>query len=79
MLQARCACGIEPDLLAHAYAVFGTNTMDALLEELEHFSLIVRADGRILPTEAGWLMGNALFERLWGLAQEPPLTLHVRA
>ncbi len=79
MLQARCTCGIEPDLLTHAYDVFGTSTMDALLEELEHFSLIVRADGRILPTEAGWLMGNALFERLWGLAQEPPFTLHVSA
>lgn len=67
MLAMRMSKGIAVEevtvvesLLPHAGACF---------EELAGLGLVTYAEGRYLPTQKGWLLGNELFERIWALAE----------
>lgn len=66
MLGARLARGLDPALVSHARDILGQRLDDCLC------GLI--ADGylteALAPTRKGWLLGNELFGRLWGLAHE---------
>lgn len=68
MLGARLVEGLDPGLLGHAREVLPTGALDACLEGLLADGLLSERDGRLAPTESGWLLGNELYERLWDLA-----------
>lgn len=62
MLGMRRSIGVsreEVECVAGAAEVF------ARLEEL---GLVAYADGRLVPTQRGWLMGNEVFAAIWDLA-----------
>ena len=67
MLGARLVAGLRPELVSQAREVFGTR-LDATLEALLVDGLLVERDGRLAPTERGWLLGNELYGALWDLA-----------
>ena len=67
MLGARLVAGLRPELVSQAREVFGTR-LDATLEALLGDGLLVERDGRLAPTERGWLLGNELYGALWDLA-----------
>ena len=53
--------------MVRARELFGArldDTVDALLAR----GLLAERDGRLVPTEQGWLLGNELYGALWGLA-----------
>lgn len=70
MLTARMSKGIPPGLLSHARKVLGCDRVDSELGKLKACGLVEeRPDGNLAPTHAGWLLGNELYEGLWGLSQ----------
>ena len=67
MLGARLVEGLRPELVRRARELFGArldDTVDALLAR----GLLDEKDGRLAPTEQGWLLGNELYGALWDLA-----------
>ena len=68
MLGARLVEGLDLGLLGHAREALPTGALDACLEGLLVDGLLSERDGRLAPTESGWLLGNELYERLWDLA-----------
>lgn len=68
MLGARLVRGLAPDLVARARALFGVR-LDETLADLIGRGLLAERDGRLVPTERGWLLGNELYGALWGLAE----------
>lgn len=67
MLGARLVAGLRPELVSRAREVFGAR-LDGVLEALLGDGLLVERDGRLAPTERGWLLGNELYGALWDLA-----------
>ncbi len=62
MLGMRMSSGVDCDMvraLPEALPVF---------EELREKGLVAEKDGRFVPTERGWLMGNEIFGAIWALA-----------
>ncbi len=77
MLAMRLTAGATSGLLAHARAVLGEERLDAARLWCERRGL-ARADGNSwVPTKDGWLLGNELYGRLWGLADGEVGTLRV--
>lgn len=64
MLGARMACGLDASLVTRARAVMGSELDECLASIIDDGYL----DGRLAPTRKGWLLGNELYGRLWGLA-----------
>ena len=67
MLGARLVEGLRPELVSRARELFGArfdDTIDALLAR----DLLADKNGRLAPTEQGWLLGNELYGALWDLA-----------
>ena len=67
MLGARLVEGLRPELVSRARELFGVrfdDTIDALLAR----DLLADKNGRLAPTEQGWLLGNELYGALWDLA-----------
>lgn len=67
MLGARLVRGLEPPLVARAAELLGPG-LDAELERLVGRGLLAERAGRLAPTTRGWLLGNELYDALWGLA-----------
>ena len=68
MLGARLADGLDSSLVAHARRVLPGGALDECFDGLVRDGYIKNCSGRYLPTERGWLLGNELYGRLWGLA-----------
>ena len=66
MLGARMRVGLDSGLVSHARRVLPS--LDECLEELVAEGYLATREGRLAPTERGWLLGNELYERLWDLA-----------
>ncbi len=66
MLGMRMSCGISKQRLERARIFLPR--LDDVIGELETLGLIERCDGRVCPTERGWLCGNELYGRLMHLA-----------
>lgn len=66
MLGARMRAGLDPGLLFHARRVLPS--LDECLGGLVADGYLQTRERRLAPTERGWLLGNELYERLWGLA-----------
>lgn len=66
MLGARMRAGLDSGLVSHARRVLPS--LDECLEELVAEGYLATREGRLAPTERGWLLGNELYERLWDLA-----------
>ena len=67
MLGARLVEGLRPELVGRARELFGArldDTVDVLLAR----GLLGEKNGRLAPTEQGWLLGNELYGALWDLA-----------
>ena len=67
MLGARLVEGLRPSLVSHARTLFGAR-FDDTVEGLLARGLLAERDGRLAPTERGWLLGNELYGALWDLA-----------
>ncbi len=68
MLGMRMSAGVGTDLLERARTVMGAS-LDAVLANVETRGLATRtSEGRLAPTEQGWLLGNELYGALWDLA-----------
>ena len=67
MLGARLVEGLRPALVARARELFGARLDDAI-DDLIARGLLAERDGRLAPTEQGWLLGNELYGPLWDLA-----------
>lgn len=67
MLGARLTVGLAPALVSRARALLGPSLDDALADLVAR-GLLVEKDGRLAPTEQGWLLGNELYGALWDLA-----------
>lgn len=71
MLAARMTDGLPPELLERARNVIGAARVDACLERLVSRNLLGgRADGSLVPTHDGWLLGNELYGALWDLSSD---------
>ena len=68
MLGMRMSAGVGPELIARAHTAMGPALNDALADVTARSLAAVTADGRLVPTEQGWLLGNELYGALWGLA-----------
>ncbi len=79
MLGARLAGGLDPGLVAHAGEVLAEGELRACLDGLLADGLLAEVDGRLAPTERGWLLGNELYERLWDLAPGEVASAEARA
>ena len=66
MLGARMRAGLDSGLVSRARRVLPS--LDECLEELVAEGYLATREGRLAPTERGWLLGNELYERLWDLA-----------
>lgn len=64
MLGARMARGLSPELVSRARDVMGAE-LDGCLSGLIADGYLT---GSLAPTRRGWLLGNELYGRLWGLA-----------
>lgn len=67
MLGARLAAGLDVGLVEHAREVLGSS-LDECLVDLVDDGLLDNSSGKFAPTQRGWLLGNEVFGRLWGLA-----------
>lgn len=67
MLGARLTEGLRPELVAHARELCGSR-FDDTIDELLARGLLAEKNGRLAPTEQGWLLGNELYGALWDLA-----------
>ena len=67
MLGARLVDGLRPELVARARELLGARLDDTLASLLDR-GLLGEKDGRLAPTERGWLLGNELYGALWDLA-----------
>ena len=69
MLGARLSAGLHPGLVSHARALLPglDSCLDSLVSE-GFLSAPEEGSARLRPTEKGWLLGNELYGRLWGLA-----------
>lgn len=67
MLGARLVEGLRPELVARARELFGAQLDDAM-DVLLARGLLAEKNGRLAPTERGWLLGNELYGALWDLA-----------
>ena len=66
MLGARMRAGLDPGLVFHARRVLPS--LDECLGGLVADGYLQTQGRRLAPTERGWLLGNELYERRWGLA-----------
>lgn len=66
MLGARMRAGLDPGLVSHARRVLPS--LDECLGGLVADGYLQTRGSRLAPTQRGWLLGNELYERLWGLA-----------
>jgi len=62
MLGMRMSDGIGEELAVLAAVV-------PALESLVADGLVTFAGGRWMPTERGWLFGNEVFSRIWGIVE----------
>jgi oxygen-independent coproporphyrinogen-3 oxidase len=62
MLGMRMTRGIADELVMLAGA---TGAMESLVAD----GLVVHEGGRWRPTERGWLFGNEIFSRIWGVVE----------
>ncbi len=70
MLGLRMTDGVGSGLLARAREVMGADALEgAVAAALADDLACLRPDGRLVPTERGWLMGNELYGLFWGLAR----------
>jgi putative oxygen-independent coproporphyrinogen III oxidase len=65
MLGSRLTCGLDPGLVEHAREAIGADAVGSELESLVRDGYL---DASLAPTARGWLLGNELYGRLWGLA-----------
>lgn len=71
MLAARMTDGISPQLVASVRELTDSVRVDETLSGLLNKGLLVEgAGGRLIPTHAGWLLGNELYGPLWDLAHD---------
>ena len=73
MLGARLVEGLRPGLVARARELFGARFDDAI-DALLARGLLAEKNGRLAPTDQGWLLGNELYGALWDLAPGEVLT-----
>ena len=66
VLVARGVRGVDEALIACARGLL--DGVDDCIEGLVADGLATWRDGRLVPTQRGWLLGNELFGRLWDLA-----------
>lgn len=62
MLGMRRSIGVSVE---HVRAVEGA---PAVFERLEALGLVRQREGRLIPTERGWLLGNEVYGAIWSLA-----------
>ncbi len=67
MLGMRLVSGIDDSLIQRARSAFG-DAFDCAVEALAARELVRWQSGRLVPTEAGWLLGNEVFGAMWSLA-----------
>ena len=67
MLGARLVEGVRPGLVSRARDLFGAR-FDETVASLVARGLLAENNGRLAPTEQGWLLGNELYGALWDLA-----------
>ncbi len=67
MLGTRLTEGLDPALVERGRELLGP-ALDTTLEGLLSRGLLGEREGRLAPTERGWLLGNELYGELWGLA-----------
>lgn len=71
MLAARMTDGIPAGLLARARGLVGEERVDATVNKLLADGLLAPGrNGALVPTHAGWLLGNELYGPLWDLASD---------
>ena len=71
MLGMRMTRGVGPELLGRARALAGEKNVVAAVDEALARGLAAWApDGRLAPTERGWLLGNELYGLMWDLASD---------
>lgn len=68
MLGARLSSGMAPALVRAAEEAFGAAWANVRGMALGRGLVRVASDGALVPTEAGWLLGNELYGLMWGLA-----------
>ncbi|MDR2957707.1 MAG: radical SAM family heme chaperone HemW [Coriobacteriales bacterium] len=67
MLGLRLLSGVPDGVVAHTQALLPT--ANDCLAELEGLGLIEHREGHFRLTKRGWLLGNQVFLRIWGLAE----------
>ncbi len=70
MLVARMTDGISSELQQRAKAVLGDERVQERFSQLEARGLLDHKGSALVPTHAGWLLGNELYGPLWDLADE---------
>lgn len=70
MLGMRMTAGVGCGLVDRAGAVLGRGRVEGAVELACRRGLATWAEGRLVPTRRGWLLGNELFELFWDLAEE---------
>ena len=70
MLGMRMTAGVDSRLVDRACAVLGRGRVEGAVELACGQGLATWAEGRLVPTRRGWLLGNELFELFWDLAEE---------
>jgi len=68
MLAMRMVRGADLGLVEHARAVIGATRVDDALSWCHRQGLAEPVGGSWVPTTQGWLLGNRLYGRMWGLA-----------
>ena len=68
MLAMRMTTGAAPGLVDHARAVLGSEAVDESFDWCAARGLVETRGRSWAPTDEGWLLGNELYGRLWGLA-----------
>jgi oxygen-independent coproporphyrinogen-3 oxidase len=67
MLGMRMCAGVSHDAVRKAAPLI-SGLVDTF-EELVALGLATSTEGRFRPTTRGWLLGNELYGRIWGLAR----------